>query len=145
MRVSRRITQLLASSIVILVGLGLLAAVIILSLGEQRFISTATHVTGTVTSFIGSGTGNSHSARPVVTFTTTDGREFTYTSDISSNPSPYTVGQKVDIYYDSANPNNVVLAGQTGIVYLIVGGVGALLTLIGIVVFFFGQVVSRRR
>ena len=130
MRAYRRTSSIIASIIFAIIGIGMVIAAIVLATNEQKFISTATKVPGTVTSFVtDTDSKGKISYKPVVDFTTTDGRQFTYTSGISSSPAAYSVGETVDIYYDPANPQNVVIGGQTGLIYLIIGGMGALCAL----------------
>ena len=144
MRTYRRTASIFTGIIFAIIGIVMVVIAFVLSNNEQQFIRTATHVTGTVTQLLTStDSKNNSSYKPVVQFTTTDGQEITYTSNISSNPSPYSIGQKVDIYYDPANPHSVVIAGQTGLIYLIVGGMGGLFALIGVATVFFRIVRGR--
>jgi len=132
MRALRRTTSIIGSTIFAIIGIGMVIVAIVLAINEQKFISTATHVSGTVTDFVtGTDSKGNTNYKPVVEFTTLDGQAYKYTSNISNNPPAYQVGQKVDIYYDPANPENVVIAGQSGTIYLIIGGMGAVFALIG--------------
>ncbi|PSL43896.1 uncharacterized protein DUF3592 [Chitinophaga niastensis] len=48
---------------------------------------------------------------PVVSYLAADGSSHTYVSSVSSYPPDYKVGEKVPVYYDKTNPDNVQLGG----------------------------------
>ena len=63
---------------------------------------------------------------PIITFNDNSGKEYKYYSDNFSYPPSYHKGEKVEIYYDSANPNEAFINSfiekwVIGMVLLILG------------------------
>ncbi len=139
MRQGRRTVSLIGSAFMVLVGLVMLFGAIVGVVGERQFMSRAVKVSGTVVQLVSSiDSKNNTSYQPVVEYTTTDNQQYSYTSNVKSNPATHQVGDKVDVYYDPADPSSVVIAGETNSVYLILGGIGFALALIA------GLTVTRR-
>lgn len=127
----------------------LVIGIIFLSVGglifynHQKFMSAAKLGKGTIIgleyqpSSDNKGGGTYH---PVIAFTDEKGKEHTIHSNSGSNPPAYTEGEKVDVYYNPKDPNDVSLPGffnQWGAVTMfggigfIIGGVGAGILLAG--------------
>ena len=144
LRGCRRTSSIIGSAFFALIGVVMVIAAILLSVNEQQFISKATKVSGTVSSLVTSvDSKNNTNYRPVVDFTTVDGKSYSYTSNISSSPSQYQVGDKVDVYYDPTDPSQVVIGGATGTVFLLVGGLGVAFALIGTLTVIFRVITGR--
>ena len=79
-----------------LVGLGLLAASLLMALQTSRFVSTATRQDGTVTRL---NAGGSH---PQISFATPDGTGVSYPQ--GGLIAGMSVGQAVQVLYDPADP-----------------------------------------
>lgn len=122
-----------------LIGAGLLAGAIYLYVDKQAFLEKAETTQGTVIEMIPKRSKDSTTYSPVVSFTTKSGQTITYTSSTSSNPPSYDVGEKVEIFYDPANPNDaeingffslwlgVLILGFIGTVFFLIGSLGVLL------------------
>lgn len=74
---------------------------------------------------------------PMVRFTTLDGKEITYKSDLDLNKdlSPYTVGQEVDIIYHKDNPYNAKIDSfiENNFGQLFLGIFGVFLMIFGLI------------
>jgi len=78
-------------------------------LNVKSFIATAQVADGIITGFEkrpGSYGISEGVNCPVVRFRTAAGNEVTFKSKISSRPSPFRVGQSVQVYYRPANPTD---------------------------------------
>ena len=70
---------------------------------------------------------------PVISFNTKDGQEYLYQSNIYSNPSSYSIGEKVPIYYDPLNPNHAQTGGMT--LSIVLASIGGVFFLIGLIIY----------
>ncbi|MET7336700.1 DUF3592 domain-containing protein [Nonomuraea sp. NPDC005650] len=104
---------------------------------RSRFVQRAQRVPGVVsdvrTTFTGQGENLRARQRPVLTFTTLEGREITTESAATSNLG---VGNETEVLYDPQSPTRAMPADNTGGGY---GGivVGLIAVLVGLV--FFGS------
>ena len=91
-----------------LAGLGLLAAAGVTYTQSAYFVSHARLTTGTIVSLFASVDTDTNSTYycPQIRFTTTTGKTINFGADTCSAPSPYHVGDLVNIYYDPQNPQN---------------------------------------
>ena len=93
---------------------------------ENRIVEITTH-SGT--------TGHSNKKKkgyvPVYSFTV-DGKEYTGISNAAQNPAKYSVGDKVEIHYDPANPKKNYLKDISGTLRIICIGAGAVFMIVGI-------------
>lgn len=90
-------------------GVGLLFAVIGFTFlyNNYIFVSTARNTQGIVVSIERhTGSKGSSTYHPVVKFYPENLEEFTFTSEIGSNPAPYKVNQQLNVKYDPENPSN---------------------------------------
>ena len=72
-----------------------------------RFVQSAEHAEGTVIELVeSSGNKGGRIYSPVVEYTDSLGQQHKYRSNTSSNPSPYSVGDKVPILYDRDRPDS---------------------------------------
>jgi len=78
---------------------------------------------------------------PVFTFTASDGRSYTITSNTSTNPPGFTVGQAVRVLYDPRNPADARLknSAQLWMVSLICAPLGLSLGALGGVALWFDR------
>ncbi|GAA2165665.1 DUF3592 domain-containing protein [Actinomadura napierensis] len=91
------------------------------ALEHRRFLRTALRVPGTVTALRTehSSSGSSSNGpqvvyRPVLRFTTMDGRIVETASPFAANPAPARVGASLEILYDPADPTKARQVGMGG-------------------------------
>jgi hypothetical protein len=73
----------------------------------HRFVQSAERAEGTVIELVeSSGNKGGRIYSPVVEYTDSLGQQHKYRSNTSSNPSPYSVGDKVPILYDRDRPDS---------------------------------------
>ncbi len=129
-------------------GLAFAAIGIAIAASGARFRRGAEQAQGTVTEvkavastggpsagLVGGTTGPHY--RPVVAFTTPDGREIEAESRFASNPAPARVGDPVRVFYDPKDPMRIQLdtaVGRGGCLAFGLIFVGAVLCAIGVVV-----------
>ena len=127
-------TDLTLGIVFSLVGALLALIGVFLFIRTRIFIGKAQGAKGTVTQMV-----YSHSSEggggyaPVYQFKTLDGQTIVIQDSLSSNPPQFQVGQKIDVLYESANPQKArinkwmnlyfapVLLGGMGLIF---GGVG---------------------
>lgn len=83
----------------------------------RAFLRDAVHVPGVVTALRqqpASAMNTPPTLRPVLRFTTLDGRLVEAESDVSSAPAPARVGEQRTVLYDPADPTRARLAGVAG-------------------------------
>lgn len=90
-------------------------------LEHRRFLRTAVRVPGTVTALRAEHSSTTSSSgtrsvvyRPVLRFTTVDGRIVETASPFASNPAPARVGASLQVLYDPADPAQARQAGAGG-------------------------------
>jgi hypothetical protein len=130
--------SLLVGVIFAIAGLSVLTLSGFLFVGSQKFIKNSIVANGTVTEIVqkvskGSDNTKSYTYSPMVSFTDGSGKEYSFVSGVSSNPSPYHVGDNIKILYSPQNPydakidkffelwGGVIIAFILGIVFSIVG------------------------
>ena len=72
---------------------------------------------------------------PMVRFSTYTGESVSYQSSFGSYPPEHEIGETVQIFYKSENPENAIIAGEGGILRIIFMGVGGVILLAGIILF----------
>jgi len=72
----------------------------------RNFIGRSVEVTGEVISLKRSAGSRGVTYAPIFSFTTVDGNAYTVTSDVSSSPAGFDVGECVRVRYDPAHPEN---------------------------------------
>lgn len=87
-------------------GLGLLAIAVYLFFNTKHFINNANLVQGVVIENIRSSSDDSYTYRPMIEFTTQDGRRIKFVSKLGSGSPSYSVGQHVDVLYVPSAPEN---------------------------------------
>ncbi|RZJ47761.1 MAG: DUF3592 domain-containing protein [Flavobacterium sp.] len=129
-----------------IVGLALLIGAFFLYQNKKSFLEKAITVEGTVTELLPSRSDNSTTYKPVVTFTTKDDKKIEYTSSVSSNPPSYHVGEKVEIFYDPADPYDADINGffSLWLAPLILGIMGSIFFLIGFSIILFGKMKQKK-
>ena len=76
----------------------------------HRFVQSAEHAEGTVIELVeSSGNQGGRTFSPVVEYTDHQGKQHKYRSNVNSNPSPYSVGDKVSILYDRDHPSSATI------------------------------------
>jgi len=73
--------------------------------------------------------------RPVVRFTTQNGRVETYNSQFGSSPPAYDVGEMVTIFYQPDNPQKAFIQGEGSVFRIIFSAIGAAIMLFGLAFF----------
>ncbi|WP_461091866.1 DUF3592 domain-containing protein [Spirosoma gilvum] len=68
---------------------------------------------------------------PSIRYHTQDGRELVFHSSEGRNPPAYSIGEEVTLYYDTAKPERVQLAGDYLMVYVF-SGIGAVFLLLSV-------------
>lgn len=125
-----------------LVGVVLVTVAVVLTTRTAGFLADAERTEGTVvdvsarTSTARDSNGylrQSTSYYPTVEFTA-DGRRFSFTSNVGTNPSAYEPGDSVPVAYDPASPSSSGQISTFGSAYLaplIVGGLAVVFTPLG--------------
>jgi CxxC motif-containing protein (DUF1111 family) len=117
--------------ILILIGIGCLAAAYFFYHQETAFIANSQTAQGTVLQNVAkntfSKTSQSVNYSPKVQFSTADGKNITFISNTSSSPAEFQVGQTVEVLYNPGNPQNAQINSAvdvflTPIIFAIVGG-----------------------
>lgn len=117
------------------VGLGMLIGAMYAYQSQQKFLKTAQTTEGTVQELVYSrskkGSGTYH---PVVAFEASDGKHYTFHSDMGTNPPSYNVGERVEVRYNPTNPYDAMLTGFWSMWGLIAifGGLGTIFSSIGL-------------
>lgn len=125
----------------LIVGLAMLSGAIYLYQSKRAFLDRAVTVQGTVTELLPSRSDNSTTYKPVVAYTTKDGKQIEFTSSVSSNPPSYHEGETVEIFYDPADPYDAEINGFVSLwlAPLILGILGTVFSLIGFSIIFFAK------
>jgi hypothetical protein len=121
------------------IGVILLAIAGVVYLREQKFLSVAEQVSGTVVDLdLSSDSDGSSTFCPVIEFNTKAGEPVRYYGNVCSNPPSYQIGEQVDVVYDPQDISHVQMTGfwsqYTGVVVLSCIGLPFLLfTLWGVI------------
>lgn len=78
---------------------------------SQWYVTQADSAQGVVTSIIPQGKGYT----PVVQFRTGEGKLIEFHQSFSQNPSPYTIGDSVRVYYFPEHPTRAKIANWVGL------------------------------
>ena len=97
-------SPILVGAIFLIIGLGALVGGVLWGLRTQRFVSSAERAKGTVTDLDMRSDSDGTAYYPVVSYTTKEGREVTFTSATGGNPPPKRRGDEVEVLYEAANP-----------------------------------------
>ena len=105
------------------IGVILLAIAGIVYFREQKFLSVAEQVSGTVVDLdLSSDSDGSSAFCPVIEFNTKAGEPVRYYGNVCSNPPSYQIGEQVDVVYDPQDITHVQMTGfwsqYTGVVVL---------------------------
>ena len=116
----------------------LLTSIILLGLAayfytkQENFIETSIKTSGVVIgleeSTSSSSSSSSISYAPTVKYQDAEGNEYVFTSNISSSPPSYDVGEEVIIMYNPNNPSDAQIKSIFGqwIIVWILGGIGGI-------------------
>ena len=116
-----------------LIGLGMLVGACLLFLNTRAFVAGASTAQGQVVDLLRSRSSDSETYKPVVTFTTADGRQVEFTSSMGSNPPAFRRGEQVTVLYHPQAPEEARIGSFFSLwgLELILGGMGAFFALIG--------------
>jgi hypothetical protein len=121
------------------VGTILLSVSAFLFIHEKQFIEHAQTTSGKVIELGRSVSSNSNSRGsityyPVVEFTTADGKRVVFSSNFSSNPPEFEVGEEVEVYYEPEKPSGAEVKSffSQWFAALLTGGMGLIFGTIGI-------------
>jgi hypothetical protein len=131
--------------IVLLFGLAFAGIGLAISTAAGRFRRGAQRAQATVQelnmapsgTYASTGMNSGPVYRPVVTFTTADGRVVRAESRVGTNPAPAKVGETVAIFYDPSNPERIQLdtaAGRRGCLGWAFVALGGGIAAIGVVI-----------
>ena len=133
---------ILISLLFLIVGLGAIFFSYISFAGSQKFIKNSISADGTVVDIVqqmehsetNGQTTTNYTYAPKISFTASDGKQYTFVSSTSSNPSPYHDGQIIKILYDPQNPNNAEINSFFDLwgLSIISLGLGVVFSIIGI-------------
>lgn len=118
-------------------GIGIIMLIIgvLIFKSTKDFQSKAILTEGTVIEMVQMrGSNGMLSHAPVVSYMAKDEQEHIYYSSSYSNPPSYSVGEKVQIYYDPANPDDAQLGGGASIAAIIVSAIGFFFLLAAIII-----------
>jgi len=137
--------------IIVFLGIGVLLLLVAALLWNdtRSFLARARETSGEVIELreVRDNDGGSSTWKPVVRFTAGNGRNITFASSFSSNPAPYDVGERVSVLYLPGEPDEARIRGF-GSLWLgatIVGGIGAVFTLIGAGIVFANKSGERKK
>jgi uncharacterized protein YneF (UPF0154 family) len=120
-----------------MIGILLLVVAGLIFGSAMRFKARALAVDGQVTGMIrtfNTEHGRHHGYKPVVVFTSRDGKVHKVVGRVATYPPLYHVGQSVKVLYDPADPNDVnigSLASDKLFLAYIPGGIGIVFCLVG--------------
>lgn len=134
-----------------LVGLAMLAGALFLVNDTRQFLATAQTVEGVVIDIVPMRSGSSNSGsnsttyKPLVQYTDPQGQVRTFEPSGSSNPPSHDEGEVVQVFLDAQGKHPkldgfMALWGAASIV----GGLGAVFTLIGLGIWLVGALTARR-
>jgi len=122
------------ASIFFVIGLGMLGGGLYAISSTVSFIQKAATGRGVVVSLERSRSSDSVSYYPVVKFTTREGQEFRFRSNVGSSPPSHRTGEAVTVLYNPANPHDAkidsffslwgfgLIFGAMGLVFALAGG-----------------------
>ena len=119
-----------ASLVFIIVGIGILIAGAFFAIETFDFLNRAAETEAVVVDFKIKQTSDGWVKYPIFEFVDLNGAEVNAVGNVNT---PYSIGEKVKIFYDSENPSGQVYAGilNVWIIPLILLGVGTMFTGIG--------------
>tara|TARA_B100000809_G_C15037492_1_gene494299 strand:+ start:388 stop:1086 length:699 start_codon:yes stop_codon:yes gene_type:complete len=117
-----------------LVGIGLLSLAVFMALNTSNFLKAATAGAGEVIDLVESVSDGSTTYAPVVRFATSNGQEYEFKSNTSSNPPSYNIGESVEVLYIHSSPSDAKINGFFSLwgVSIISGILGAVFFTIGL-------------
>ncbi len=108
---------------------------ILLSIGIYIFINQSSQIEKSI---LVEGVVVSNPAQPTIQYEY-QGQTYTYYSSVSSNPPSYVIGERVEIYIDTENPNNAIVNTITDrwFAILLLSIMGGIFLFVGLLVFRF--------
>jgi hypothetical protein len=129
-------------------GAATIGVAIVFVITTAVFIHKATVTSGKILDLIpvADNEDNAINYAPVFTFTAADGRSYTATSSVATNPPGFAVGQAVRVLYDPRNPSDARLksTAQLWMVPLICVPIALVLSALGGVALWFDRRYRRR-
>lgn len=113
------------------IGIAMLGGALFWIQQTRSFLSEAAVAQGTVVDLVRSGGDSTY--RPVVRFQAADGKAIEFTSGAGSSPPAYSKGEKVEVLYRPAAPQDAAIKGFISLWLgpTILGGLGAAFLAIG--------------
>lgn len=112
---------------------------------QQRKMSSRAEATGTVVELTRTATASGRSTVicPVVEFTTPAGEKVRFTSDFGSLPAKHTIGQSVNVRYDTVEPHKAEIDSAmslwlTPIILVFMGSIACCLGIVFLAVYGLG-------
>jgi hypothetical protein len=116
----------------VLTGLGLVGLTVFQFFQRQQAAHIAQSAKGTVIDFKEECFEEHCGDAPIVRFTTPAGEMIQFTSQVSSSPRAYRVGDSVDVLYDPQTPQNAEISGAGYGSILMKGIAGLFLAVMGV-------------
>ena len=138
--------RIIGGFFVLVIGLGLAWGAWAIWSSGSAFRASALQAEGTVVDLVSDRDSDGDiTYKPVVEFTTADGRTLQFTGGTASNPPSYSRGEKAGVFYSATDPENARLDGfaEKFLGPLIMGIFALVFTLIGWFLFF-GGIRNRR-
>lgn len=101
------------------VTVGFLIIGIVLWYSARRFIDRSQKAIGVVIKVRKISFENRDTFAPVVRFSTSDGRNLSFTDRISKYPAEFEVGERIEVLYDLKNPHNARAVKRTADLFLL--------------------------
>ncbi|MFN8355131.1 MAG: DUF3592 domain-containing protein [Spirosomataceae bacterium] len=116
------------------IGLVMLAVTAFLVYSQYQFLSSSVKTTGVVIDNIGQRSKKSTTYTPVIAFQTANGKPITFQGSVSSSPPAFDINEKVEVYYNPANPQEAAIGTffQLWFLPLIFGILGTIFSSIGL-------------
>ena len=138
--------RIIGGFLVLLIGLGMVWGGYATWANERAFRAQAEKAEGVVIDLVGERDSDGKTMyRPIVEYTTADGRTLEMTGSTASSPPSYARGEKVALFYSPTTPEDARIDGfaERYLLPLILGGLGAIFALVGWFLFFGG--IKKRR
>lgn len=129
------------------IGVVLLVTAIYLYFSKLTFLKSAETAQGTVVELISKRSSNSIMYTPVISFITKEDHKIEFSSSVSGNPPSYSVGETVEVIYNSEEPNKADINDfeSLWLAPLIIGILGTAFFLVGFLIILNGIKKQRKK